>query len=482
MNLRPYQADLLNRTKTTLAGGSKAPLVVAPTGAGKTVLFSTIADGAKAKKNRVLILVHRREILEQTLKALHRLGVTCGQIAAGRPMTSDPIQVAMVQTAVRRIGQLHRPDLIIVDEAHHAVAGSWETILNYWSTVPRIGFTASPIRLDGTGLRGTFDTIIEGPTIRSLVADGWLSVPVLYRPPNEITQKFHVKRGDFDAGEQQAVMTQKAIVGDVIAHYRKHLDGLPTIVSCVSIEHARIMADQFTEAGYRARVVWGDMPTDEREAAIQGLADGSVQLVTFCDLITEGVDVPVIAGVIMLRRTLSLSLYLQIVGRALRPYPGKSRAIILDHAGNFHLHGHVLQDRVWSLDGQKRKKDERPPQTTTCPKCYGVWPGVPKTCPACGHQFEAPPPERERRPIKVIEGELIEAGVEQDAAEDMAVFVARAMEQEAKKRQAMLLGKAFDLLTQGDEGKRKVAALAAAVGYKESWTQWAWQYVQKNSR
>lgn len=483
MQLRPYQTDIVDQIRDALRRGVRSPLVVSPTGSGKTAIFCHIAAGARARKNRVIVLVHRAEILQQTLKSMHRLGITAGQIVAGRPMTSDLIQVASVQTLVRRLELVRRPDLIITDEAHHTTeSNSWGRVHKYWSTVPNIGFTATPQRLDGVGLRACYDEIILGPSIRELVADGWLSFPVLYRPPEEVTAQYHVKRGDFDAGEQQRVMTQRQIVGDVIDHYRKHLDGKPVIVSCVSIEHARIMADQFTRAGYRSRVVWGDMPQEDRDAAIGGLGNGSVQVVTFCDLIGEGVDVPIIAGVIMLRRTLSLSLYLQIVGRALRPYPGKERAIILDHAGNYALHGHVLADRTWSLDSQRRGlKGEAPPTTTTCPKCYGIWPGKPRECPACGFKFTEAP-ARPMKDIKIIAGELVEAGIDEGEADNVAVFVAAAMRADPKVRQKMLLGRAFALAGDGDKGRQTIKALAAAVGYRDKWAEWAWNWTQSKAR
>jgi DNA repair protein RadD len=481
MHLRPYQERIVNQIRATLGRGVTNPLVVAPTGAGKTAMFCHIASGAAAKKNRSIVLVHRQEILQQTLKSMHRMGITAGQIVAGRPMTSDMVQVASVQTLVRRLELVKRPDLIIVDECHHAVAAnSWGRILSYWSNVPRIGFTATPQRLDGAGLRETFSEMIQGPTIRELVADGWLSFPVLYRPPEEVSAQFHVKRGDFDAGEQFQTMSSRKIVGDVIEHYRQRLDGQPVIVSCVSIEHARMMEAQFSAAGYRARTVWGDMPQDERDDAIKGLGDGSVQVVTFCDLIGEGVDVPIIAGVIMLRRTLSLSLYLQIVGRALRPYPGKDRAIILDHAGNYYLHGHVLDDRAWSLDGIKRAKSDKPPTTTTCQKCFGVWPGTPRSCPACGTDFVLAPAKKPKD-IKVLAGELVEAGLPEDSADQAAAFVASVMRLDDKARQKAMLVRAFALAEQ-ENGRETIKALAEAVGYKQGWAQWAWKYVNQTER
>jgi DNA repair protein RadD len=498
--LRPYQIEIVKRIRASLASGKTAPLVVAPTGAGKTRIFSYIAANTREKRNRVLILTHRREILQQTIKTLYSLGVPAGQIIAGKPQTSDLIQVASVQTLVRRLDRVKRPDLIITDEAHHTTEkNTWGRIHGYWSTVPNIGFSATPARLDGQGMVDCYDDMIVGPSLRWLVNEGWLSMPVLYRPPEEVTASYHIKRGDFDKDEQFKTMTGRKIVGDVVQHYRKHLDGQPVICSCVSVEHARIMADVFADAGYRAAPVWGDMPDDQREATLGGLGDGRVQVVTFADLIGEGVDIPAVAGVIMLRRTLSLSLYLQIVGRALRPVYAdgfdmetvegrrqaqlagpKPRAIVLDHAGNYGLHGHVLADREWSLEGVKRVKGEKPPTTTSCPKCYGIWPGTPRTCPACGWSFALAETERKAKDIKIIAGELIEAGIDEEHADSTAAWLAQVMKLDPKKRNSALLGRAFALATE-ENGRETVKALAKAVGFKDGWIDWAWRYVQEKS-
>ena len=482
ITLRPYQTDGLDLLRDSLRRKVPSTLYVAPTGSGKTVLFATIAKGAAARHKRVQIWVHRREILEQTISSLFGLGVISGQIATKRPQTNDYVQTAMIQTLVRRLNRVRRPDLIICDEAHHCLSdNSWGRVRNYWREVPMIGVTATPSRLDGRGLGETFDEMIVGPTIMDLVRDEYLSYPVIYRPPEEVTADYHVKRGDFDTREQQKVMSGRKIVGDVVTHYRQHLDGLPVIVSCVSIDHARLMAQVFTDAGYRSRVVWGNMPKSERESAIDGLGNGEVQIVTFCDLINEGVDVPVLAGVIMLRRTMSLGLYLQIVGRALRPFPGKKRAVILDHVGNYYLHGHVLADREWSLDAERRDpRKEKPPQTTTCPQCFGVWPGAVRKCPDCGFVF-TDAPAREQKPFKIIEAELVEAGVP-DAASH-AAFLARIQGQDAKTRAKALLARTFQLQASGSEdARRTVSALGGQLGYKKGWARWAWDYAQKTRR
>lgn len=503
--LRDYQKKILNDPRIVdilkyitgkLDGQPEfmAPLVVSPTGSGKTAMFAAIAKWCRDHNLRVLILTHRREILEQTVKALFKLGITPGQIIAGRPMTTDLIQVASVQTLQNRLDQIWRPHLILSDEAHHdTVENGRGKILRLYGSTPRIGWSATPARLDGVGMRPLYDTLILGESTKWLVDEGYLSFPMVYQPPGMVTEKYHITRGDADLGEQELTMTKKAIVGDVIGHYKKYLNGAPTIVSCVSIAHARLMAEQYEAAGFRSRVVWGDMKREDREDALTGLGDGRYNIVTFADLIGEGVDIPVVTGIQMLRRTMSLTLDLQYIGRVLRPIYAegfdlstkegrraaiaagpKPLAIVLDHVGNTtpELHGHPLSHHEWSLDSQKRPKGELAPATTTCPKCYGVWPGRPRACPACGHSFQAADLAKKAEELRIVEGELVEAGLPLDEAEDMAGFIRRALEAEASRKAKMIMGKAFEILGgQGDEEtrKRKVEALAMAVGYAPGW-------------
>ncbi len=481
MELYPYQEKAVDDLRYALRRKVRAPLYVLSTGGGKTIIFSSIAKGAIARNKRVLILVHRKEIMAQTLSKLYEFGITAGQIAAGKPQTKDMVQVAMVQTIVRRLSYAtSRPDLIIQDEAHHVTSdNSWGRVLKYWREVPCLGMTATPSRLDGRGLGETFSEIIMGPSMKWLVDNGYLSDPVIFHPPEEVLQNYHVKRGDFDTKEQQQTMTRRKIVGDVIDHYRKHMGGLPAICFCVSVEHTKLMAEQFRAAGYVAAPVYGDMADRDRDIALQGLANGSVQVVTSCDLISEGFDTPAVAGCILLRRTLSLGLYLQQCGRALRTAPGKTRAIILDHVGNYLLHGHILADREWSLDSQKRDpRKEKPPTTTTCPICFGVWPGSPQTCPDCGFKFSDV--QREFKPLRQVAGELIEAipGLAPQQADSMAAFLARTQQMEKGAKVKALWGKAYEMAGDGaPDARRRLDALRRALGYKAGFTRYVWQRV-----
>jgi hypothetical protein len=178
---------------------------------------------------------------------------------------------------------------------------------------------------------------------------------------------------------------------------------------------------------------------------------------------------------------MSLGLYLQQVGRSLRPFPGKTRAIILDHCGNYRLHGHPLSDRPWSLDSQRRDpRKDKVPETTQCPRCYATWPGHPRRCQACGYEFKDAP-ERKGKSFDVIEGELVEAMPDlppEDAA-SMAGFLARMQYADARTRARAMLGKAFELAPGGEEGKRRLRGLAEAVKFKPTWVDWAVRFVKE---
>ena len=494
ISLRQYQQQITDRIRMALRQGFKAPLVVSPTGSGKTVIFANIAQRAIQRNNRILILTHRKEILEQTLSKLFSFGVQSGQIASGKPITNDLAQVAMVNTISRILHKIKKPTFIIADEAHHFLKSNiFGKTINYFKDVPLIGFTATPERLSGEGLGvnsdGFFDCLIKGPTINDLVKAGYLSYPIIYRPPQEIINQFHLKRGDYDKDEMEYAYTRKAIIGDVISHYRQHLNYKPTVCFCVSIKHCEIMADEFINAGYVAVALSGKMKKSDREAAIAGLANGSIHVLMSCDLISEGLDIPVMAGAILLRKTLSLTLFMQQVGRPLRKYPGKENAIILDHAGNYYLHGHILAEREWSLDrGKRNHKKEKPPAITSCPKCFGVWPGELRICPGqlpdgtlCRFNFsdiENILKKKQRKNPKTIEGELIEAmpeGTNEEKIKDLSKFLAKIQSYSPKMRQKALIAKSFEL-----QNKKEISVLAKAIGYKQNWSSWVWKNILKN--
>ncbi len=423
IHLRDYQADCIGGIRDAYRAGRRSPLLVSPTGSGKTVMFAYIANGTSRKGNRVLILVHRQELVDQTVRTLHAFGVDHGVIAAGRsPDRTHAVQVGSVQTVVRRL-EFFRPDLIIIDEAHHGTAGSWRKVIDANPQARILGVTATPERLDGRGLGEVFDELIRGPEVAWLIDNGHLSRPVYYAPPQAVNLAgLHIRGGDFAKDELAKAMDNKAITGDAVEHYARICRGAPAVAFCASVAHAQHVSEQFQAAGFRADVLDGTLDRDTRRDRVKALGDGRLHVLTSCEIINEGFDLPIVAAAILLRPTMSLGLHLQQIGRVLRPAPGKDRAVILDHVGNLARHGFAEDERDWSLEGRKRKKrkkadDEEDINVRQCPGCYCCHAPAP-TCPECGHVYEV-----KAREIEVIDGTLEEINVE-------------AMRRERKREQA----------------------------------------------
>lgn len=419
LHLRPYQERAVEGIRKAYRSGKRAPLLVLPTGGGKTVVFCHIAAATVANGKRVLILVHRVELLRQTGRALNKSGVWHGLVNPQfTPDYTAPVQVASVQTLRNRLDKMPAPDLIIVDEAHHATAGTWRTIINHFPNAFVLGVTATPVRGDGKGLGvdsgGIFDTIVTGPQVPELIELGFLVKPLVYAPKEKIDlSDVRTIMGDYDRLQIESKMDKPTVTGDAVTHYQRLCPGAPAVAFCISVRHAEHVAQQFRDAGYRAHAVDGSMDDDTRVRLLNGLGNGTVDLIASCDLISEGTDIPAIGCAILLRPTQSLGLYIQQVGRALRPCAGKEFAYILDHASNVITHGMPTEEREWSLDGEiktkrkSKKKDVKDVKVSQCPKCYSVHEKLPK-CPQCGHEYVADP-----RKLNTVDGELTELTAEQ---------------------------------------------------------------------
>jgi DNA repair protein RadD len=359
-SLRDYQQEAVARVRATYSAGCRRLLLVMPTGAGKTVTFAYIIAHAAKRGRRILIIAHRVEILEQIEHALALAGVDYGVIAPGHPDSDAPVQIASVATLARRLDRWRdRFDFVVVDEAHHGVSPTWASVLASQPNAHVLGVTATPERLDGRGLKEIFDDLVEGPSTGELSEKKWLSPFVAYEPisgPN--LSGARMRGGDYATEDIREAMGG-VVIGSAVDEYHKRLLGLPTAVFCVDVEHSKAVAERFLTAGVKAAHVDGETPAKERRAAIGALGDGGLQVLCNCGLISEGVDVPSIVGAILLRPTASLALYLQQVGRALRPAPGKKCAVILDFSGNVARHGLPDAPRAWSLDAQARRMRQK---------------------------------------------------------------------------------------------------------------------------
>lgn len=403
--LRPYQLQAVAEIRDAFGQRHRSVLFVLPTGGGKTVLFSHITEQAAARGNRVCVLVHRQELLRQASASLERMGVPHGLVAANRAMDlSQPVQVASVQTLARRLHKFPREyfRLLVVDEAHHSNAGTWAKVLEHFHRSRVLGVTATPCRCDGRGLGEWYGAMVQGPSAAWLTDNGYLAPSKVLAPPGFQVQGLRKRMGDFDMSQAGELLQAGQAVGDALSHYRQHLDGQTAIAFCCSVAHAEAVAQLFQGNGVAAASIDGTMDSGTREQLLADLGAGRLKVLTSCALIGEGVDVPSVAGCILLRPTASVSLHLQMIGRCLRPQAGK-QAVILDHVGNVLRLGHHLEDREWSLDGVAKRDREAAPSVKVCPACFSCMPSGKAECPDCGHRFVP-----ERRELEHVDGELVE--------------------------------------------------------------------------
>jgi len=386
--------------------GYKSPLLVAPCGFGKTVVFAHVAARARAKGNRTIICVHRQELLRQTCNTLARFDVPFGVIASGLPNNiKEPVQVASINTLARRLDTYDTPEIIVIDEAHHAIAKTWKGVIKAYPTSRILGVTATPWRANGEGLISVFDTMIVGATAADLIARGRLARPIYYAPP-QVAMFDDVKTvcGDYAKNEIDKRMDRPHITGDAIAHYNRICPAARAVVFCTSCRHADHVAEEFTRAGIPAASIDGGLSDADRKRRVDDLSAGNIRVLTSCELISEGFDLPAVEAAIMLRPTQSLAVWIQQAGRALRAAPGKTNAYIIDHVGNVFRHGAIENIAGWSLKGAPKtaaRNKEVIPLVRRCKNCFIVYPPKLPACPYCGAASELTKREIEQR-----EGEL----------------------------------------------------------------------------
>jgi len=304
----------------------------------------------------------------------------------------------------------------------------------------------------GKNSGGYYDDLITGPSIKSLTAQGFLSQYRIFAPPSGIDLKGIRRSGsDYNRKDLSDRIDRPTITGCAIKHYLRLCNGVPAVAFCTSIEHAEHVAGEFNSVGIAAAHLSANTDDSTRKYRINALAGGSLKVLTSCDIISEGTDIPVIGAAILLRPTQSLGLYMQQVGRALRICDGKSSAIILDHAGNSLRHGLPDEDRPWSLDvdmkAKKKKDDIEEVSIRQCENCYAVYAGYLDRCPECGCEREV----KERKLYKV-DGELVEL-----SADELDI-----MKRERRAQQGMA-GSLEDLIK-----------IARVRGYKPGWAHFIW--------
>lgn len=428
IKLRDYQEVAVGEIRVEFRQGNTPVLFVLPTGGGKTYTFSYIAASASDKGRAVCIIVHRKELLLQASASLTALGIDHGLISPDfTPKRHAMVQVASVDTLLQRLKkQSYKFGLLIFDEAHHVVAGNkWGRVYEQLGMPHMLGVTATPVRTDGKGLGehagGVFKAMVLGPSVVDLIARGMLINPKVFASPivPEIDDLKTNRDGDYNLQELAARVDKPRITGSAVAHYTKICPGSRAIVFCSSIEHAKHVRDEFNAAGYRFALLVGapHMSDTERTAVNKQLRRGEIHGACTVDLVSEGYDLPDLECCVMLRPTASEALFLQQVGRVMRPSPGKTTCYLLDHVANVgtlvdgefkRKHGLPNEARDWTLDGRKKKKkgpkepDEAKIDIKQCPECFTAHEAAP-VCPGCGFEYPA-----KTRSLEQVDGELAE--------------------------------------------------------------------------
>lgn len=396
MSLRDYQNELIKKLFKAYADGFTAPCIVLPCGGGKSVITAEIAKRFTDDNKLVLFLVHRRELVEQIFYTFCGWGVDMSLC-----------KIKMVQTAARNPGRLEKPDLIITDENHHSIAGSYKKIYDFFPDVKRVGVTATPERMGGKGLADVNDILIEGVNAKWLIDNNYLSPYDYYAPAVELP-KFHVRRGDYDLHEIKSFFASnvKQIYGDALKHYKRLAFGKQAIAYLPTIDISEAIAAKFNADGVAAAHIDGNTPKQERNDIINDFRSGKIKILCNVDLISEGFDVPDCECVILLRPTKSLILFIQQSMRCMRYKPGK-RAIIIDHVNNVSEFGLPDQDREWLLEGHPKQGSPAQNAVKICPECFATVRNTVSVCPHCGYAFKAERRQRHETRTEVLDVELV---------------------------------------------------------------------------
>jgi DNA repair protein RadD len=401
--VRPYQLEAIRRCGDAVARGVRRVIVQLATGGGKTLIASAIAVGFRAVGLRVLFVVPAVELVDQTLEKFYREGLhDIGVIQASHWRTdwSQPVQIASVQSLMRR--QIPPADLVFIDEAHKWFDFYRKWMLNpAWADVPFIGLSATPWT---RGLGSYYPELIIAATTQHLIDTTYLSQFKVFAPAHPDLKGVRMVAGDYQIDQLGQAMNRHPLVADIVQTWLKHGVGRPTLCFAVNRLHAEHIQQQFEAAGVRAGYIDCDTPGTERNEIRRKFASGEFQIVCNVGVLTMGVDWDV-RCIILARPTKSEILFVQIIGRGLRPAQGKDHCLILDHSDSHLRLGFVTDIHHDHLDDGRTRESRkcnsiRLPKE--CPQCSCLRPASTPLCPHCG--FVAKPVNR----INPVEGELYE--------------------------------------------------------------------------
>lgn len=383
--LYSHQEALLKEVYQRLYEGMRSIMVVSPAGSGKSVLIATIIKQLTDKKDHILFMVHRKELIDQIQQSLIENEVDLTYVTI----------LSVIKTK-NRLSELPKPTLIITDETHHAKAKTYMEIYDYFADVSRIGFTATPVRLSGEGFEDVYECLVEGQSVSWLIDNHYLAPFEYYSLPMIDRKKLKTRSGEFTNQSISRALQGQTIYGKVIETYLAKANGQQAILYAHSVEYSEYFTNAFNNAGIKAVHVDASTPKSERERIMKGFKEKEFQVICNVDLISEGFNVPDCSTVILLRPTQSLTLFVQQSMRGMRYRPQK-KAIIIDHVGNYLKHGLPDTQRLWTLSGIDKEQEEA--KLHECPNCFSVFENwlieesnqsTIYICPNCGNRLIIP--------------------------------------------------------------------------------------------
>lgn len=400
----PHQTKAFDEIEYSWDNGVKSICYQLATAGGKTWIIKAVVSKHSKNKKIIYIIAHRKNLVKQLSNEIETAGIRHGLIAANTPYINYRVQVASLQTIIKRIDRIPEPEILIIDEGHHCKSKSYMKLINKWIDAKILLTTATPARLDGSPLSDVCQKLIIGPPMRDLIDNGILCDYAYYAPDTVDMSGVSIQRGEYNQSEVLARVDKRTITGNAVDHYRKYADHQSAIVSCVNIIHAEHVAAEFSRAGYKAIAIHSHLQDQEIQVAINGLRNGTVEVLCQCDLLGEGIDIPGAVVLIGLRPTNSLTVFLQHMGRILRIAPGKEEAIALDCVGNWERHGLPDDPREWSLTGKIGSNSESL-SYKRCPECIRPVMKRVRVCPHCGYEWGE---TAERALPKQVEGDLVD--------------------------------------------------------------------------
>lgn len=390
----PFQQAAQQQINSAL-NACRNPIYCAPTGTGKTFATIQVIMDRIRLKELVFVLTPQEEIFDQWVIAATEAGIQYGTVSDGGIMgRNKQLYICMPLTLANILTKLppqFYPDTIIIDECHHSEADTWQNIFTFFEKAHRLGLTATPKRTDGKSLANTYDMIINGDgeiiTVKEAIQKNYLSDYLLV-VPEEYKLNVPMQNGDFDTEMQAQILGEPRIIGNVIEWYGKIFAGLPVLVACSTFEHAKIMTEQFCAAGWAFDHIHSGLPKSERKRMLREIRTGKLNGLCTVGIGIEGLDIPGLFGLLWLRRTMSVTIYLQFIGRAIRAMVGKKYGIILDFIGNVFIHGLPDAHRTWTLDGTVTEKEAYDaPKMKLCPQCKVMNSEQNTKCHICGYDF-----------------------------------------------------------------------------------------------